>query len=77
MVSRNKSALGLPTQFSKIFANVDYIIMGINTQKTDISFVSHVVFHQENSLTGEDFAPEFTEYFKSSTMAYLEFGPIA
>ncbi len=77
MISRNKSALGLPVQFSQLFANVDYVIMGIDTQKKDISFVSHVIFHKENPWTWEDFSPQFTEYLKASTMAYVEFGPIA
>lgn|GEM_PF-4229621 len=77
MVSRNKSALGLPAQFSQLFANVDYVIMGIESQQKDVSFVSHVIFHKPNPFTGDDFSPNFTEYLKASTMAYLEFGPIA
>ena len=72
MISRNKSALGLPLQFSQLFANVDYIIMGIESQDKDISFVSHVIFHKANPWTGDDFSPQFTEYLKASTMAYVE-----
>ena len=77
MVSRNKTALGLPAQFNKIFANVDYVIMAVDSKNSNISFVSHVIFHKANAFSGDDFKPEFTDNLKASTMAYLEFGPIA
>ena len=72
IISHNQNSLNLPSQFAQVFTNVDYMIMGVTSEKSDISFVSRIVFKKENAFTGEDFSPEFTEYLKASTIGYLE-----
>lgn len=77
IISTNQTSLGLPAQFEQIFANIEYMIMSVQSESWKISFASHVVFHGDNIFTGQSFTPKFKEYLKWSTIAYLEFGPLA
>lgn len=77
IISHNQNSLNLPSQFAQVFTNVEYMVMGVNSEKSDISFVSRIVFKKENAFTWIDFSPEFTDYLKASTIGYFEVWPIA
>ena len=51
IISHNQNSLNLPAQFAQVFTNVEYMIMGVNSEKSDISFVSRIVFKKENAFT--------------------------
>ena len=77
ILSHTQKSLWLPDQFSQLFANVDYLIMWIDSTNKKTSFISHALFTKTNPRTGDDFSPKCKKYLKASTMAYIEVGPIA
>lgn len=64
IISTNHSSLGLPTQFEEVFANIQYILMSVESENTELSFVSRVIFRDENVFTGQHFSPKFKQYLK-------------